>query len=136
MKILRIMTPDWHGCYQMGDGHSCCEHLRAAHDLLNEQFPLDECEKSERRPVPFNDDLLSLNLRSRYGSDWIKEWELFGFKDERQLFRWYSPEELSILRLAGLDVYEIEVPADFVIEGNCQVIFDRRHVTNWTKHAN
>ena len=116
-KVLRLMSWNGEGCYQRwGRKDGLQDEIVAALELIEEMRPA----WTVKRPGPFFDEKLSL-LWTRL--DWrgcAKKFK-FGFANKEQLLQWFTVEELEVLEMAGIHLYEVE--AATVLKGEHQAIF-------------
>jgi len=68
------------------------------------------------RPIPHQDGIAKQFINKH--PDW-----LFGFRDEKQLKRWFSPYDLYLMGLFGGCVVRYEVPDHNVCVGGRQLVF-------------
>lgn len=77
----------------------------------------DEEEYFKRRPMPNNDRIPSTRIR---------KYHLFGFKSIEQLNRWFLPADLVLGNYIGGVIAVYNVSSRCIIEGNKQLVFDKR----------
>ena len=116
-KVLRLMSWNGEGCYQRwGRKDGLQDEIVAALELIEEMRPA----RTVKRPGPFFDEKLSplwTRLARRCRANEFK----FGFANKEQLLQWFTVEELEVLEMAGIHLYEVE--AATVLKGEHQAIF-------------
>lgn len=112
--VFRVEDKDNNGYKDNLDSNISNWTQEGVYDLaLNE----DETLYGKQRPLPEDDNI---------PEDIIKDFHFFGFKNLKQLNRWFFPADLVMGNLFGGKISLYSVHINDVVYGNNQLIFNKR----------
>jgi len=99
MTIYRFQTSDGKGAYRNNTGHC----------------PIN---RGEHQPSPYGDR----KLEDKWRSVDVHYWK-FGFKDIKQVNKWFTKKDQKKMALFGVHLYKIEIKKVDVMVGSTQIVY-------------